>query len=322
MNNPWSGIDPPASNVNVRRIDHKHPLELFWARDRLGNYLFIYDKLSLTDGGFARKVELVGIKVAFMPPEDGAAPGRLVLVLKERENWELFLSLCWDLVQATSKCSGESSAVSIIIRRLNRWQEFLKRARTNMLSEESIKGLIGELLFIRNYLKDEFGLPQAIRFWQGPEGFPQDFCVNNSAIEVKCQLGTTTPTIKISSAEQLKAQLPKLYLFVVTLGKTSADDKEAINLPKLIAEIRDSLEDTFSEELEHFNDLLLSIGYWESDKYLDYSYLLACDEMFEVLDGFPRIVPEELHCDIVKLSYSISLAGCEEFKGKPNWMGI
>ena len=115
------------------------------------------------------------------------------MLLKEDGNWEIFLSLCNDLIQATRQTDDTSSAVKAILRRLTRWQEFLKKSRINVLSEEEIKGLIGELIFIKNHLIPAFGNDQAIKYWQGPEGLPQDFNVNDSAIEVKCQNGATSP---------------------------------------------------------------------------------------------------------------------------------
>jgi len=175
-------------------------------------------------------------------------------------------------------------------------------------------------LFIRNNLIPVFGAGQSIKFWQGPEGLPQDFNVNESAIEVKCQSGATSPYIKISSADQLCPQLPEMYLFVVTLGKTSPETTNAINLPRLIFQIRDSLKSEASEQVERFNDLLHLLGYTDSDPYLDFSYILASEKMFQVTDGFPRICSNELPRGITNLSYSISLLECASFEKWPDWM--
>jgi len=43
MNNPWENINPPSKDVSARRVDHTHNLDLFWGRDHLGHYLFIYE---------------------------------------------------------------------------------------------------------------------------------------------------------------------------------------------------------------------------------------------------------------------------------------
>lgn len=321
MNNPWEEINPPVKDVSARLVDHEHPLDIFWARDHVGHYLFIYESVAV-DKDLKTKPELTGIEVILSRGTENTHKGRLILILKDKVDWEMFLSLCNDLVQTTKKCKNDKSALLTIIHRLVRWQEFLKRVNPGILSEEAIKGLIGELLFIDTHLNNAFGIAQAIRFWQGPESLPQDFCINDCAVEVKSQLGTTKPVIKISSVEQLNTQLPSLYLYVITLGKTTSDNDKAINLPKLTSKIRRALEGTFSEELERFNDLLFSTGYFESQRYFDYSYILTCENMYKVEDDFPRISMNNIHKDIIKVTYSINLYGCEKFKGTPNWMEI
>ncbi|MCB9147561.1 MAG: PD-(D/E)XK motif protein [Caldilineaceae bacterium] len=320
MNNPWDPIYPPSRDVSARRVDHTHSLDLFWARDHLGHYLFIYEfpleeaipKINLPD--------LVGIQTAYIPANGGFPKNRLVLLLNEQSNWELFFSLCTDLVQATRRATTSVTAVQTILRRLTRWHEFLKKNRNDLLTEDKIKGLIGELLFIKNYLVPVFGVGQAIQFWQGPEGLSQDFNVNNSAIEVKCQSGASSPTVRITSADQLCPQLPEMYLFVITLGKTIPETEGAINLPGLVAYIRDILQSNASSQIERFNDLLYMIGYIESEQYLDFSYVLIGENFFEVTEAFPRICTHEIHHGIVKLSYNIKLSECEPFEGQPGWI--
>ncbi|MGB5157361.1 PD-(D/E)XK motif protein [Desulfobacterium sp. N47] len=321
MNNPWDEINPPSKDVSARRIDHTHSLDLFWARDHFGRYLFVYEFSSEAESiSNINLPDLVGIQTAYIPANGSINSNRLVLLLNEQSNWELFLSLCNDLVQATRQSKTSASAVQTILRRLTRWHEFLRKNRSELLTEEKIKGLIGELLFIRNYLIPTFGSGRAIQFWQGTEGLPQDFNINNSAIEVKCQSGATSPYVRISSAEQLCPQLPEMYLFVITLGKSTPETENAINLPGLISNIRDILQSDTSSHIERFNDLLHMIGYIDSDSYLDFTYILAGEKMFQVTEGFPRICNHDIHHGIVKLSYDISLSECEPFKNRPDWM--
>ena len=246
---------------------------------------------------------------------------RLVLILNDKNDWELFLALCSDLVQATRLSEDTASAVHTILRRLTRWQDFLKKHRSDLLTEEKIKGLIGELLFMKSHLIPAFGAGMAVEFWQGPEGLPQDFNIKSSAIEVKCKLGATAPYVTIASADQLCPQLPEMYLFVVTLGKTVPEDQGAINLPGLVSEVRTALQSENSNRIERFNDLLYVIGYADSDRYLEYSYVLADETMYRVTAGFPRICPDEIHHGIVRLSYDIRLSECDPFVGRPDWMG-
>jgi len=321
MTNPWNAIDPPSRDVNARRIDHTHPFDMFWAKDQLGHFLFIYE-FSEHPHEMRQSLlpDLAGIRAYYLPAAESLTVNRLVLLLNEQQNWELFYSLCNDLVGATRQVSSSHVALEIILRRLARWHEFLKANRSGLLGEEKIKGLIGELVFLRNYLIPKFGAGSAVNFWQGPEGAPQDFCVGQSAIEVKCQSGGTRPFIKISSEFQLCGQLPEVYLFVVTLGKVSADYTDAITLPGLIADIRRELVAVPYDQSERFADLLYGIGYVDSEAYLNYSYLVTNTLMYRVLPGFPRVCPEDLPPGVSGITYDINLLACAGFSGQPDWM--
>jgi hypothetical protein len=264
---------------------------------------------------------LVGIQAAYIPASGQVVQTRLVLVLNEKSNWELFLALCNDLIQATRLSGDATSAVHVIIRRLTRWQEFLKRRPSDVLTEDKIKGLIGELLFLKSHLVPKFGSGMAVQFWQGPEGLPQDFNIGDSAVEVKCRSGAAVPYVTINSADQLCPQLSEMYLYVVTLGKTVPEAQDALNLSGLVSEIRTLLQADGSERIERFNDLLHMVGYIDTDRYLEYSYVVSSAAMYRVVDGFPRICPEEIHRGIVRLSYDIRLSECDSFLGQPCWMG-
>jgi hypothetical protein len=319
MNNPWEEIKAPSRDVNVRRIDHTHLLNLFWGKNQAGQYMFIFESQAI-DKKLNNTPRLTGIEVHVLPVSHQYKKGKVILLLNEKADWEMFLALCCDLVQASRNCSDDRSGLSVIVQRLIRWQEFLKKARRNILPVETIKGLIGEFLFIKLHLQKCFGWENALNFWQGPEGVPQDFCMENCAVEVKCQMGNTLPVIKISSVEQLVTQLPELFLYVVTLSNTTKENEEAINLPDLIKEIREELAGCSIDSLQQFNDMLYLIGYYEQDTYYDFNYQLAGEAMFKVEEGFPRIKPENVHSDISRVSYSINISGCMPFKGTPEWM--
>jgi hypothetical protein len=322
MNNPWKDINQTPKDVNARRIDHTHPLDLYWARDFMGRFLFIYEFEPMVELPINYSPDLVGIKVVFLQANAQDSKNRLVLLLKEQDNWELFYSLCNDLVQTTRSSENPHNAINIILHRLARWQDFLKRDWNGILSEEKIKGLIGELIFLQRYLIPTFGANQSIKFWLGPDGSPQDFNVNDSAIEVKCQSGASTPSVKISSADQLCPQLPKIYLFVVTLGKATPENQSVINLPGLVSNIRETLVSEGLGQIERFNDLLLTVGYSDSELYQEFNYILISKSMYFVREGFPRICPNDIHEGILNLSYSIRLSECEPFTGKPDWLSV
>jgi hypothetical protein len=318
MNNPWDTILAPSKDVSALRVDADHPLDLYWAKDHLGQYLFVYEYAAGKELDKNITPDLVGIETIPMALGNGRA--RLVLVLKDKCNWELFYSICTDLLNATRLINQTCTAVDSILRRLYRWQEFLKKNHSDLLSEEKIKGLIGELIFLRNHLIPRYGVIDAVKFWCGPEGTPQDFNVNDSAVEVKCQAGSSLPCVKIASPDQLSSQLPKTYLYVVTLGKTTEDNEGALNLPLLIESVQNELRHGTAQSAERFLDLLCQVNYYHSNKYMEFNYLLLEEQVFEVKDEFPRVCPEDLAPGVIKLSYSLSLADCEPYSiDMTNW---
>ena len=317
MNNPWNPINQPAKDFNALRVDSNHPLDLFWALNEAGDYLFVYEFRAASILPNSQLPKLAGLDLESRKLDDEAR--LIVLRLKDRQNWELFYSLCSDLVQATRDSKEHDSAIATFIRRLNRWQEFLKRGKPELLVEEKIKGLLGELLFLRDHLMEAFDAGSAVEFWKGPEGFPQDFNVNKIAVEVKCQSGGSNPTVRINSADQLASQLPQLFLHVITLARADAAQEAVINLPIIVKELRRRIELVSSAALERFNDLLLMIGYTDSEEYLDFNYLHVSEESFHVREGFPRIQSHELIAGVEKVSYSIRLSACQPFQGWPQW---
>ena len=312
MNNPWNKIESPSKDVSALRANASHPLDLFWAKDHLGRYLFIYEYPLESDVVINEPPDLTGIETISMSSAGKVA--RLVLVLNDKADWELFFSLCQDLLNATMNIQTPETASSAILQRLRRWHDFLKKKRLNILSEEKIKGLIGELLFLRNHLEPVFGSANAVKFWLGPEGSPQDFNINDSAVEVKCQLGGTNPNVKITSADQLSSLLPKMFLFVITLGKSTNGNIDAVNLPTLVSDITSRLEKESSQALICFQDLLLEAGYYHSEKYFEYNYILVEEHVYNVTREFPRICPEDISSGIIKLTYNISLAECMPYE--------
>jgi hypothetical protein len=321
MTNPWNVIEIPASDVIGRRIDHTHPFDLFWGKDYLGYYLFIFESTDRFYGMHqALLPDLVGIKARYLPPSQDSPSSRLVLLLNEQQNWELFYSLCNDLTRATRNAPSAKSALETILRRLERWREFLRANHGEMLSEEKIKGLIGELYFLRKHLIPAYGPGPALAAWQGPERTPQDFYIGQFAIEVKCKSGGTRPYVRISSEFQLCSQLPELYLHVITLGETTIGQEGAVSLPGLIADIRLQLPSAEYEQSERFSDLLFGIGYVDSEAYLSHNYLVIDESTFKVRPGFPCICPNNLSQGVANLTYDINLLDCAEFASRPDWM--
>ncbi len=313
MRNPWAEIEKPSSEFNARLVAEKHPLKLYWALDARGRYLFLADVPRAALPAQKALPKLTGILVGTAVEN---VRGKLVLLLNEKANWELFHTLCADLVRSTAVIQNEDAGTAIILRRLRRWQEFLKRARPRLLSLEEIKGLIGELLFLRDTVAARFGWDEAILSWKGPEDAPQDFAVHDTAIEVKSQSGSSKPTVRIGSIEQLNPQLPKGYLVVFTLATADPANDGAFTLNSLTESIRSQLGNCSDATQERFEDLLFLSGYVPSDSYDDHVFQRVAMRAFRITDGFPRIAHAAVPEGVEQVAHHLRIEACAPFEAQ------
>lgn len=312
-NNPWSHLKRPEKDISVRLVDPEHDFDLYWATDSAGDYLFVWRYTDLQSK--APKEALPNLsRMVLSHIQDGNNAGRYVLKLIGKEDWEIFMTLCSDLVEATRKAESQAAALEVFLRRVDRWQNFLRKKRPSILNESIIKGLIGELHFLFYHLNAEIGLDAAVNAWGGPFGTPQDFCHGPNAFEVKCQSGGSSPSVRITSAEQLTPQVEHLFLNVLTLSPCGEDEEKAVTLPTLIGKIRNKLIQQSSEALEKFSDALIEIGYIDSPDYDCFSYILVSESSYRVVEGFPRITTDKINPALSHVTYTIPLSACSEFE--------
>jgi len=316
MKNPWAQIPSPHKDVNVLRISDTHPLCMYWGRDLNGSYMFIYETKDPVSIDKHKLPVLEGISLF---NSEYNSRHRLLMQLKDHSDWEIFYSLCMDLIRATYVLPDGSIPYHVIIRRLSRWQSFLKRKRTSLLSTEEIHGLIGELLFIKEKMSKHFGWDLCISSWKGPEEYPQDFVIHDTAIEVKCQIGASRNTIKISSAEQLLPQVPKGYIVVYTISSIDRSDVLSFSLNDLVSDLEALIENESQETRERFDALLSLVGYIPRDEYSTPVYKKLNEECFVLEKGFPRILISDIALGIEGISYRINLDSCRKHKSSPKW---
>lgn len=308
--NPWNKIQIPNIELNLNAVlaDTESLLEFYWGKDYFGNLLFILH--TTLDVKNSKKVpKLNGIKISLGKIE---TTYQLILTLTSKDDKDIFYTLCMDLLSSTKSIDDENIAIGVLLKRLEKWQYFLKHSR-NLIDKKQLKGLIGELFFLKKYLLKNFEVDEALNFWKAPLQSVQDFELNNMAVEVKTKASINA--ITISSYEQLFTTLDNLYLFILTLTDATQKDKNSFNIYDLIKEIRDLIG---LENLDRFNHLLLLYGFLELSDYEELYFKISIDEFYEVIDGFPRI--SEIPKSIEKLTYRVNLDACKEFLVKEDFL--
>ncbi|KYJ87548.1 PD-(D/E)XK motif protein [Sulfurovum riftiae] len=304
-NDPWSNINPSATDNRLSGIlaDKSNILEFYWAKDTFGNLLFVLSAPSEIIPN-AKIPKLQGIDIAI---GKYGRNNQLIFSLESKEYKDIFYTLCMDLISSTKVLHDEEYAVNTVLYRLDKWQHFLKNRR-KIIDKRQLKGLAGELLFLKNYLLVRDSAEAALSFWKAPLQSVHDFEFDNFSVEVKTK--SSVNSIYISSYEQLFSELDYLLLYVATLNDSTSRTPKAFNIYTLIDEIKAVISDTVLEE--RFENLLMQYGFVGLEEYRDYWFLFVSDEFYEVEEDFPRIT--DLPEGIENLTYRVNLEKCKAFK--------
>jgi len=303
---PWNNIKRSESNIHLNGIlaDKSHLLEFYWAKDSFGNLLFVLNAASEIIVN-SKIPQLNGIEISIGKHDRN---NQLVFTLASEEDKYMFHTLCKDLIESTKDMKDEEYAIKTVLKRLEKWQYFLK-SRRKIIDKRQLKGLIGELLFLEHYLLKNYDAEDALTFWRAPLQSVQDFEFSSFAVEVKTK--SSVNSITISAYEQLFSELDHLLLYVATLNDSTDKTPEAFNIYDLIDKIRDDIKTKNSILEEKFNNLLVHYGFIELEEYREYYFLFITDEFYEVTEDFPKI--STLPDGVESLTYRINLDKCKAF---------
>jgi hypothetical protein len=293
----WSkiaGEDAPAGAF--RLYDESHPLDLFVGID-----------------AESRRVLMLVVDQA---PQDLPAPGVIDVTLNQRQDgnfsllfrlakpefYELFGRLCQDLVETTRSCDRKNGTARLLLR-LSRWRKLLEPGPSQGLTDPQLRGLFGELWFLKTVAMKQFDHLTAIHGWNGPLGAPQDFQLGNALVEIKTIL-PGAHSVSISSADQLENGGTPLQLAVVTI-----DISQGISPVELVRQLREELGSALVA-LTEFDIRLAELGYTDRPEYEQLHFAVQDIRYYPVTETFPRIMLSHLPSGISKVTYDIDLLQC------------
>jgi hypothetical protein len=303
INNPWLQLDR-LSRIRVKESINYHA---FWIVDALNQYgLMIQCNEDFKQP--IREIKLNGIQIQL---DQSSTPNKLILLLKDTKDWEIFLILCNDLIRVMKE--HDEDIIVNVMKRLERWQKLLRKSTFKIMSKEEQMGLYSELKILLDYIIPAYGDSAGIHGWVGALGDKQDFLLENFAIEVKSFRMTSGNTVWISSKEQLNSEKNPLYLFACSLNEAGSGETIADLVKSIIGTIKnENLSSEFIEKVEEY-------GYFPEIPQETLSmFVLEQVTSFEVREGFPKIAMEHVSPLIPNLKYSIDLSGCSPFKVKIN----
>ncbi|MBC8321252.1 MAG: PD-(D/E)XK motif protein [Bacteroidetes bacterium] len=231
----------------------------------------------------------------------------LVVKLLNEDAVDIFNSLINDIHNRIKGSKDKDEALTLFTDTLFMWYEFFKKFGVKILSQESQRGIFGELYFIKNHLLPVIDPISTLNYWYGHEGSSQDFSFPNGNVEVKTTIRKEHKKVMISSEKQLdNTGLPNLYLYCITLN---LDPNNGESLSDIVTTLREYLI-KFPNAVNIFNTYLMNTGYLDehAEYYNKYKYIFKKEYLFKVAEGFPRIIdPPD---GVGSLKYSLVLSAC------------
>lgn len=228
---------------------------------------------------------------------------------------EIFSSVAEDVTSVAREHRTQPEALAAIAARMQAWAQFFKRSGQAGLSEEARRGLVAELLVLRDIMMVAVTPAEAIASWAGPEGRPHDFVGPGASVEVKSSIGASPGVVRINGTRQLDervAQRP-LVLIVQYLEPVVGT---GVSIPALADFINEQLYAVGPRLAEQFQERLLAAGCpWpDRHRYAESLYVARTRRCYEVQAGFPRVLEDTVPSGVEDVRYSLNLTACEPFK--------
>lgn len=232
----------------------------------------------------------------------------ILFSLNEQEMLDNFCVFCEDIIDSTATTTDAAHGYKLVINRFYAWKKmFQTKSRT--MDESRIMGLIGELLFLREYMIPTHGASVALRAWSGQELTHKDFSLDTIWYETKA-ISTGKPTVKISSLEQLQSP-NKGELVVFQLEKMSPA-YAGVNLNKLASMLLKEFDT--DEHKDIFINKLVDSGFSFDPIYNEFVYEVSSVDRYSVNETFPRLITTDVNDAIIRVQYELLLSLIQDYK--------
>ena len=235
----WSGLSENPVTVGFRslRISADCICELYLAVSKEGKRCLI---LSLPSN---KHLDFKGIQKENLSIEYFRGKNLIVLQLTDSDFNDLFNDLILSLYHGIKSISQVDEYSNHFIQAFYRWSEFFEDKKSDLLSEDAIKGIIGELLILKLLITtpDKPEINFLLKAWTGLYDKGNDFELESKNLEVKAK-SPSGSDVRISSEFQLEVSPGKgLELFVVSL---LSDFTVGIHIGDLIMEIKKLVQES------------------------------------------------------------------------------
>lgn len=304
----WSGLgEEPSSSTGMQRVrlDTETAIDIFacifWPSRRPGILIEGAGEQRPTGG---RIPSCRGVRTVHEVAETPEPRTILRIMLEDDRLHDIFAVLSVDLVGTAIAQPTVAGALRRCIDRLCMWQVLFERVPAEGLSEESQRGLLGELLVLETLLLDRLDPLVAVTAWGGPDSAHQDFIHVGTAIEVKTSLAKRHARILIANEKQLDER-PHAALVLVHL-RMDESASFGQSLPTVVDRLRQALAQDPAAARE-FDDRLMLGGYLDlhAPFYTPNRWRLSSAHYYRVQGEFPRLTEANLPTGVGDIRYSI-----------------
>ena len=282
------------------QLNVSHPLEWhvgYFSPDAKSIVVVSDDPVSKIDSSKS-------IQASCSPRKDGRYATSLTLTSREQE--DVFVTMCGDMIGYSSTETDSKQALARVLRRYNAWLKLLQHKSSALLSMSAQKGLIGELLYLKEKLENGYSSNDALAGWVGPDGADQDFVYEDGWHEIKAT-GVSSSEVTISSVEQMDCEQFG-ELIVMRVDKCAPAHAGAFTLRELVHQILNLISSS-TGEADEFILKLGSIGYIDMPEYDQQNFVFSSKQIYKVEESFPRIKRRDIPSEVVNLSYTLSIPG-------------
>lgn len=298
----WLGLseNPVASGFRSIRISSECICDLYLGVGKEGNRCLI---LALPSNKYLsfKRVQKENLSIEYFREDN-----LVVLQLTDIEFNDLFDDLILSLYHGIKNLRQIDDYSTYFIQTFYRWSEFFEDKKPDLLSEDVIKGIMGELLILKLLItsSDKADINNLLKSWAGPYDKGNDFELEKKNIEVK----TKTPSgidIKISSEFQLEVSPGKgLELYVVSL---LSDSVAGIHIRDLIYDIKNLIQESSGdtsilwEALKQKNITAKNVNLYDCYRFKPVNWTsYGC-----TAEEFPKLCRSNIPQEISSLKYTL-----------------
>ena len=247
--------------------------------------------------------------LSFDPPLHLPGEGYgLSISLTDPKALDIFATLCGDLITVTADQTSAESAAKALAQRISHWCRFLQK-RTAQLSEEEVRGLIGELSVLHT-AAISFGMDPALDSWKGPAGELHDFHLDTFRLEAKTWFNKDLPRISVSDPHQVMADpFWPVWFAVLQLG---ISEHTGMTLPAWVGKLSAMMDES---QIYRFEGGLANAGYLSAQaEHYSKRYAVLNTEFYKITETFPRLETTSIPAGITSVRYAIELNALDKFR--------